>query len=240
MHYFKLILLLKMGPNPFFRSADEEVTCVNVIIPDIVKSKYFYIIYGGVLVKALKTKRGKIVFSVAIILLVTCLVALTVFQNVGVKDGFGRSGCLPGNTIKCAYKSEKRVYDIDEVSVEFFYGFSNVGSIETVRESFNIPCFELYFFNDIGDCMLIKSVQENFISEKYRVTPKLRNEKTVGYSYNHSEIYTVPKELFTSENGKIYFSIYNMLENEPIKIGGTSFCYKFISEDLVILSNQPL
>ena len=189
--------------------------------------------------KMLKSKRSRVIFFVAIILLVVGLVTITVFQNMGVKSKLEVT-CLPGSTIKCAYSSEKRVYDVDEVSVEFFYGFANVGSIETVRKSFDIPCFDLYISNDSGERILIESVQENFISEKYRVTRKLRNGKTIGYSYNYSETYTIFKELFTNECGIIYFGIYNMLEEEPIRIGGTGFYYKFISKDLVMLSNHPL
>ena len=43
--------------------------------------------------KLLKSKRGKIIFSVAI-LLVICLVVVAVIENRGIEKGFETGGCI--------------------------------------------------------------------------------------------------------------------------------------------------
>ena len=74
--------------------------------------------------------------------------------------------------IKCAYRSDKNIFDIDDVTLEFFIGVIISGDTpEHYREmaSMSYPSFDIYFFNDSKDKIIIRTVNENLISEKYRV-----------------------------------------------------------------------
>ena len=184
--------------------------------------------------KSLKNKRGKIIFSVSI-LLVTCLVIVAVIQNLGIESGFVPEH-LDRSIIKCAYKSRNTKFNSENVSLEFFYGFSDKREIEDIRKTIDIPYYELYFVNDSGQQYLIKKIEENLISEKYRINPK--NDEPVRYSYNYSETYTVPKELLESESGIISFNIYGKditySESELYWLNGISFRYERIGDDIIL------
>ena len=111
---------------------------------------------------------------------------------------------------RCAYKSDTNIFSMDNVTLEFFYGGNFTDNLEHVREhGSDYPTFELYFMNDEEDKILIRTVEENFISEKYRCTPKKNIfGNVIGWNFNHSEVLTIPKELFTKDSGKVFFVIY--------------------------------
>ena len=105
-----------------------------------------------------------------------------------------------------AYKSEKREFDIENVTLEFFYGVINC-DIDVIGPFIgHYPSFDVGFENDDGDRVIIKHVEEELVSEKYGTEliydHNLKVRKRV---YNYSEFITIPKELFTSKTGKINF-----------------------------------
>ena len=107
---------------------------------------------------------------------------------------------LPGD---CEYRSNKTTFDVNNVTLEFYYGICFHGTEEHEREvGLNVPSFDLYFSNQSGEQILIKHVEENFVSDKYRCGYTADSKTT----YNHSESITIPKELFTEKSGYINFS----------------------------------
>ena len=196
--------------------------------------------------KALKSKRSRIIFSVAIILLVGCLVVVAVIGNSGLENGFNVTSEYGISSKRCAYKSDKNKFNIDEVKLEFFYGVCYIGPVEHEYEcGLSYPVFELWFENNEGERIFIKKVEENLVSEKYRCYEK-RNifGKLVGFDFNYSEFITVPKEIFTSETGTVVLSIYGETFHKQLEtmvtehIASAGFDYKIVG-DKVILSDKP-
>ena len=143
----------------------------------------------------------------------------------------------------CAYRSDKTEFDIDDVTLDFYYGgwFSNLGIDYDLRQH-NFPTFEIYFTNDANDKCFVKRVEENLVSEKYRckfIYDDNRNATEI--IFNHSESITVPREIFTENEGVIFFTIYSQnvnYTNSSVEfITGKAIFYKVI-EGKVILSSQ--
>lgn len=115
--------------------------------------------------------------------------------------------------VHLAFKSETNRFDIDNVTLEFFYGGVWGDIEETLQGSYNYPYFEIGFENDEGQRIIVKKMQENLVSEKYKyVIMYDRNEDGAYYisekRFNFSEELTIPKELFTKDCGSIIFAIY--------------------------------
>ena len=164
-------------------------------------------------------KNGKIKLNktklIARVMLVVLLFAgalnLAGCGNKGLEAGFdttGIGGCDDAPIFKCAYKSDVTEFDIENVTLRFYYGgFYEL--FETATEQYlSYPVFELYLFNDANpeDKILIKRVEENLISEKYRAYITTEKFKQI-VKYNHSEDVTIPKEIFIDESGLIWFSV---------------------------------
>ena len=109
----------------------------------------------------------------------------------------------------CEYKSEKIEFDINDVSLEFSYGGYYSVYVEDIRrEIVSIPWFNLCFENNSGNRVVVRRVDEEFISEKYDCTVAYDEQHYIDdIEYNYSEYITIPEELFTNEKGKIIFSI---------------------------------
>ena len=144
---------------------------------------------------------------------------------------------------QCAYRSMKTEYDIDNVTLDFYYGCWQFPDIEYVLDLYDIPLFELYFKEAGGEKYLIKRVEENFISKKYYCDILEDGEYNINIIFNYSESITIPKEIFTKDSGLLYFQIYGKsigkytLENDYI--AGSGFYYKVIGEK-VLISTEPL
>ena len=143
----------------------------------------------------------------------------------------------------CAYRSMKTEYDIDNVTLDFYYGGIYYPDIEYQLNFYDIPLFELYFKEAGGEKYLIKRVEENFISKKYYCDVLEDGEYNINIIFNYSESITIPKEIFTKDSGLLFFQIYGKsigkltLENDYI--AGKHFYYKVIGEK-VLISNEPL
>ena len=161
-----------------------------------------------------------------------------------LESGFKPSASDETSPYFAAYKSDKTEFDIDNVTLEFFYGGNYSPEIEfELEHGSNYPWFDIGFKNDEHDRVLIKRVEENFVSEKYRCRVILsENRETYEVKYNHSETITIPKEMFTKETGIIWFLTYgeNPRDFEPKyqSLAGTYIHYKIVG-DKVFLSNKP-
>ncbi|MBQ9760358.1 MAG: hypothetical protein IJW16_03295, partial [Clostridia bacterium] len=99
-------------------------------------------------------------------------------EATGIMDGFTVGDGDESLCITCAYKSDKTVFDIDDVTLTFYYGGDFYDSLELeLEKGYNIPWFELYFKDENGKKYFIRRVEENLVSEKYRMTYVRDQEK---------------------------------------------------------------
>ena len=160
-----------------------------------------------------KTNKTKLIARVMILMLLFSI-TINLVSCAYVTDMFEKitGGSYLVSQFHCSYEIDKEEYDINCVTLLFFYGVGLGEDINIELEtSVNYPVFELYFMNDENTSILAKHVEENLISEKYGFTYGPNNKEL----YNHSEEFTIPKELFTKENGIIWFYLYgaNILES---------------------------
>ena len=159
---------------------------------------------------------------------------------VYMKDIFRRwigAGSWEVNIFHCSYEIDKEKYDINCVTLVFYYGVGCGQDIDIALEtSVNYPVFEIYFENDEGTSVLVKHVEENLISEKYGFTYGHNNKEL----YNHSEELTIPKELFTKERGMIWFHLYgtNIIENSGPQIIASTVIHYQKNGDTIMLSKN--
>lgn len=153
-----------------------------------------------------------------LILTALCLCLSGCGQNVepekdqGLESGFYFPyGLSEIGVWHAACRSEKSVFDINDVTLTFYYGddFGYEEDLETYREhSFTYEYYELYFANDNNKKILIRHVDEDFVSEKHRCKYRWNESGEVTeIIFNHSEELTIPKELFTKEKGIVYFYV---------------------------------
>ena len=186
----------------------------------------------------------------------TCiiLIILTLFSvfatgcSVGKETGSDNQNILQGGLyyldgelphIWSAYKSDKRTFDINNVTLDFYYGVHFYGTEEHERQTlYDVPSFDLYFQYKNNEKIFIKHVEENLVSDKYRCGHTEDSKPT----YNHYESITIPKETFKEESGFFWFVIYgtNIKEREPTYRSLTSAgIYYKCKGDKVTLSHVP-
>lgn len=162
----------------------------------------------------------------------------------GVESGFKPSSSDETSIFSCAYKSDKTEFDINDVTLDFYYGVHYYESAEYFRENIcDIPYFEVVFTTDDHDKFVVKRVEENLISEKYRCE-YIRDEnlQLIEIKYNYWETLTIPAEIFTEESGVIYFGFRGddiRVQNPEFREtgGGKAIFYK-VKGDKVILSSK--
>lgn len=137
-------------------------------------------------------------------------------QPTKLEWGFeSNGGAEPSES--CAYMSETNTFDIDNVTLTFYFGADFSSDINQELEFVrNIPEFDVYFADaDRNPIYTIRHSTENFVSEEYRVTWIFDENYNVKEKiYNHSESITIPKELFTEEQGVIRFYVSGININE--------------------------
>ena len=160
----------------------------------------------------------------------------------GLESGFVGSEEINGYFI--AYRSDRKEFDINDVTLEFSYGgwFIHHPDGTVCQCSQNYPYFDIYFTNEDGGKIFVKRVEENFVSEKYNCKLILdENRDIVDVEFNHSEILTIPKEIFTREKGIIWISFYGEdVSRDPVKydwFAGNYIHYK-VEGDMVYLSTK--
>ena len=160
------------------------------------------------------------IFRVLLILLIVVLTA-TGCQNAKLKKGFDHQ--LP--LIRIGVKSETNTFSIDNVTFDLYYGFYDVNeSIDDRKRHYGERVYEKIFFaiyiveadapspgaylmdyTSIEGYHFIKSISEEFaFSEEYGY---IDGGRWKGTAYNHKETFTIPKELFMNEQGRIRIEI---------------------------------
>ena len=138
-------------------------------------------------------------------------------EDIGISSGFYTFICNPTSVRDyAAYKSNISIFPIEEVVLTFSYGWENVLRRE-FDEDRDIRSFKIYLFNndDADNKILIKDISE-YTSNAYSCYIETRDSNgeilrlndgvPYGiYVFNHSEEITIPKELFTGDNGCIVF-----------------------------------
>ena len=172
---------------------------------------------------------------------------LEINNNEGIEWGLKSSGLRREevNLVSVAYNSDKKEFDVNDVTLTFFYGVGIDLSVEHMREGcMNYPVFELYFCNDENTHILVKHVEENLVSEKYRVV--YSRERWWSRSvkvFNHSEELTIPQGLFSKDFGSIcfYISAINIVEEyekEPRPIAAAAVYYKKIDNKIILSTKE--
>ena len=184
-------------------------------------------------VKQILARVMLVVMIVGVLTLVSC-------KGDGLEAGFKISirGSGEVNPFSLAYKSDISQFDINNVTLTFYYGGAYEDDIEYMREhTFNYPYFELYFYNDEQTHILARRVEENLVSEKYGWT--CRGSRRV---FNHSEELTIPKELFTKETGVISLGLFGadtrMNEEEPKLLSWIDIYYKKDGDKITLSSEE--
>ena len=68
----------------------------------------------------------------------------------------------------CAYRSDKTEFNINDVTLDFYYGgYYYQGAEYELENAHDFPSFELYFTDNEGNKFFVKRVEENFVSDKY-------------------------------------------------------------------------
>lgn len=197
--------------------------------------------------------RTKLIAKICIFVIVLSMLSTTGCQFIGFKCKSNESKgsneleygyLIPnrgmGTTINCAYKSNKNEFDINDVTLIFSYGSSYSSGIDmTLKNGVNFPTFELWFCNE-DDAVLVKKVEENLVSEKYSAEFIAHMDQgLLEIVYNHSEMITIPSELFKNETGCVTFGVCaaDINEKNPeVKTLGYCLIYYKKSGDRITLS----
>ncbi len=141
--------------------------------------------------------------------------------NTGLESGFTASSGEPIPDNWCAYKSATNEFDIDNVTLTFYFGTIMPKEVTDeyienyLENGINIPEFDVYFGDTYCNPLyLIRHSTENFISTEYSCYIEDYYSKEVNIIYNHSETVTIPQELFTRQQGAISFYISGTDINE--------------------------
>ena len=169
-------------------------------------------------------------------------------SDKGVESGFFISYGLYETPFCAAYKSEKSEFDINDVTLDFFWG----GKVtQYMIDEYRYSYFDLYFVSDSEEGegweeFFVKRIEENFVSEKYRCefTRVEGKEGVESIKYHYSEKITIPKEIFTGKCDFIWFKIKSINEIAPNQSKETSIAniiiyYKLTDDGKVILSGLP-
>ena len=197
-------------------------------------------------------KGGKSVKKqIGCILLATLFLCTGCGSGKGLKLGFRNRGHLPD--LICAVKSNKTTFDIDDVTLNFYFSTS---STRYEEENYTFISIALYFcdsqFNSIPEYMeIIEDYREleghyfireisadEYVAEDYDITiGRLLDDK-----FKHCETHTVPREIMAKDKGSFCFRV--AVINSPKKDGG--YCltgsgyieidYEYIDERRVRLS----
>lgn len=173
----------------------------------------------------------------------------------GKYDGFSIGFNYKGgkiDTIMCAARSEKTVFDVNDVTLDFYFGWFEplpVGYIDP--DSYGIIRAALYFSNNFMWAGIVEDYRniENkyfireilfgeFVSETFAVSMT----KKSGKNFSHKESLTIPKELFGEKIGLVYFGIVELSFSESSNTyyggvrGYVQIWYEYIDDNTVRLS----
>ena len=159
------------------------------------------------------------IYKALVILMIFCLFVTGCGQNIDInpdndsKEPDANVGTVLENGFKpsndadetpifyCAYRSDKTEFNINDVTLDFYYGgYYYQGAEYELENAHDFPSFELYFTDNEGNKFFVKRVEENFVSDKYNCNLIYDNDwNVIDVDFNHSESITIPKEIFTEE-----------------------------------------
>ncbi|NCA66464.1 MAG: hypothetical protein EOM87_00205 [Clostridia bacterium] len=206
-----------------------------------------------------------------ILIILFCLILI--LGGCSNKGEFKTNFCYPttdnhtkasNNEIVCDVVSNKSQFDINQVTMDFYFGYItdySYGFCEEGYPTYFFQCIALYFqrivpnqeaffsgnlifddYQSMENTYFIKELSYNdFYLEQYGVTKtkKLYKRKL---TYTHNESITVPKEMFTGENGKFAVVVRAVYRNELTgqyalsNAGLVKLHYKVLDENTVKLA----
>ena len=188
-----------------------------------------------------------------LLILIIISIFCTSCTNLGLEGdfksiSFGWSN-TESNPYHCTYKTEKTEFDIDDVSIDLYYGGDYYDVQFNDEYGSIIPSFYIYVAGNwdgknqkFNNEHLIKHVEEPFISEKYDceiIRKQFLFWHTTEIIYNHCETITIPRELFIENSGVININIRGTdSRGNIVKITGTCFYYKVVGEKVLIAKNS--
>ena len=147
----------------------------------------------------------------------------------------------------CAYRSDKRVFDINDVTIDFYYG-CEYQTVDVMLMDYSFSDFKIVIVNRDNEknngYIYERQVGENLVSEKYKCTSTTNiTTHVTEYEFNFSETIKLPRELFDKDSGYISIRIVGSNQARPDEgegvITGTGFYYVLV-DGKVILSNNEL
>lgn len=152
--------------------------------------------------------------------------------------------------ITCAVRSNQTEFDINNVTLDCYYGWHSTPPNHFYKEGIYDPvCIAIYFnsgmwndefddYQNIENMHFLKEISiEEFSTDEYNVKMTKQEGKTF---VQHSEL-TIPKELFVEPGGVILFYVLNVAWNPKDNvyftcgIGSRIIHYDFIDEETVRL-----
>ena len=143
------------------------------------------------------------------------------------------------NVFYAKAESEQFEFDKSSVSLDYSFGgdFGQDIALEKA-EGYNFGKAALYICNDSGEECLLKETEDDFTSERFRVT--IGEDGNAVYS--HTEKITVPEELFEDEFGSLLIRVVSddvNTDNEGSKTVVSVRLYYRVIGDRVQLSDMP-
>jgi hypothetical protein len=163
----------------------------------------------------------RIIFSALLIFLFFILTSCQTPNVEGLNVGFGYT--LEPHAIMVGVKSEETQFEINNIQLDFYYGFDGSFSFSTDNENDELTGFGIYFcygeylysikayrqtvfdnYHSVENHIFVKEVlSEERLTGDFGYT----NNYSSGVQYAHHEMFTVPSEVILGTKGKIYFRI---------------------------------
>lgn len=201
--------------------------------------------------KAFANKKKRFIIIGTIILLVLVLAVLTsiIVTNRGIEDGFSYNTSYfryyfgtPREVIHlyCAYESDKYIFDIDNVTLDFYYGTDN-NYLKFDYNRYPIISAEVYCESDSNLEVQLRKVDDYLYEYNGKYTVKIRNNKKVftyatEYEFNYCETVKIPREIFSKESG--FFWLGFKVEDEQGNNMDARVIYYKVVGDKVELSTE--
>ena len=182
----------------------------------------------------------------------------------GLEIGFGEWIHSPSLEAQCAVKSGHSIFDINNVTLDFYYGHAKYNQHSEGPSYGEFPRVGLYFWNKQSPPLLImhqdycnidkgyfakEIALREWTSDKYAYTvieasPSLpvALDPSIRIQLNHYDPLTIPAEVFVEESGTLVFCVvYIDQEGGGYNISGSGnifIDYEYINEQTVRLSRS--
>ena len=151
--------------------------------------------------------------------------------------GFGGRDTRRIGDFLCGAKSDILIFDVDNIEIDFYFGFNTDRPIElrSVSEGYERVGIVAYFYNNnwraggaffgehldyrnIEDTYFIKEYsEEEFFTEKYAAKYISKGLGRGSTTFNYHETFKVPKEIFDIKSYSFYFYVVDIWRTEEGK-----------------------